>query len=138
MNTQQNVNLSIVIKELHKAFDCFNNTIFNGELPQVIITIQSKGKRSALGWFTCGKVWDDGTQDKHEINISAEYTDRDFMDIMRTLLHEMIHLYCAEHDIKDCSRGGTYHNKNFRAISERYGFYYPEDSFDKKYGWSFS
>lgn len=137
MNTQ-NTNLALVIKELHKAFDCFNREFYNNELPQVIITIQSKGKRSSLGWFTKGKVWDDGTQEKHEINISAEYANREFMDIMRTLHHEMIHLYCAVNDIKNTSRGGTYHNTNFKRVSEEHGFYYKENAYDKKCGWSFS
>lgn len=137
MSTQDK-NLAMVIKELHKAFDCFNKEFYNNELPKVIITIQSRGKRNALGWFTCGKVWSDGTQEKHEINISAEYTNREFMDIMRTLHHEMIHLYCAVNDIKDCSRGGTYHNSQFKKASEEHGFYYKENAFDKKYGWSFS
>lgn len=138
MNNTQDRNLGIVINELHKAFNCLNKEFYNNSLPQVIITIQSKGKRDALGWFTVGKVWDDGTQDMHEINISAEYADRDFMDIMRTLHHEMIHLFCAENNIKDTSRGGSYHNKNFKAVSENHGFYYPDDAFDKKYGWTFS
>ena len=137
MNTQDK-NLAMVIKELHKAFDCFNKEFYNNELPKVIITIQSRGKRNALGWFTKGKVWDDGKQEKHEINISAEYTNREFMDIMRTLHHEMIHLYCAVNDIKNTSRGGTYHNTNFKRVSEEHGFYYKENAYDKKCGWSFS
>lgn len=136
-NTQDN-NLGKVIAELHKAFNCLNKAFYGGTLPEVIITIQSKGKRNALGWFSTGKVWDDGTQEKHEINISAEYANRDFMEIMRTLHHEMIHLFCCVHDIKDTSRGGTYHNKNFKAVSENHGFYYSDDAFDTKTGWNFS
>lgn len=137
MNTQDK-NLAMVIKELHKAFDCFNKEFYNNELPKVIITIQSRGKRNALGWFTKGKVWDDGKQEKHEINISAEYANRDFMEIMKTLHHEMIHLYCAVNDIKNTSRGGTYHNANFKRVSEEHGFHYPQGTIDKKYGWAFS
>ena len=44
----------------------------------------------------------------------------------------------AVNDIKDCSRGGTYHNSQFKKASEEHGFYYKENAFDKKYGWSFS
>lgn len=138
MNKQKDMNLVPVIRELHRAFDCLNKEFYNNELPQVIITIQSKGKRNALGWFTVGKVWEDGTQEKHEINISAEYANIEFMEIMTTMHHEMIHLYCAVNNIKDCSRGGTYHNSNFKTVSEQHGFYYKENTFDKKYGWSFS
>lgn len=134
----KNKNLIPVIEELHKAFDCLNKAFYGGSLPPVIITIQSKGKRDALGWFTVGKVWSDGTQEMHEINISAEYAGRDFMDIMKTMHHEMIHLYCAVNDIKDCSRGGTYHNTKFKIASEQHGFYYEEDAYDKKHGWTFS
>ena len=47
MSTQDK-NLAMVIKELHKAFDCFNKEFYNNELPKVIITIQSRGKRNAL------------------------------------------------------------------------------------------
>lgn len=137
MSTQDK-NLAMVIKELHKAFDCFNKEFYNNELPQVIITIQSKGKRNFLGWFTVGKVWDDGTQEKHEINISAEYVNREFMDIMRTLHHEMIHLYCQVNGIKDMSRNNTYHNAKFKQVSEEHGFYYEEDAYDKRVGWNFS
>ena len=138
MKNTHDKNLAEVIAELHKAFDCLNNAFYRGTLPKVIITIQSKGKRDALGWFSTGKVWDDGTQEKHEINISAEYANRDFMEIMKTLHHEMIHLFCYENNIKDTSRGGSYHNKNFKVISENRGFYYPDDAFDKRVGWSFS
>jgi hypothetical protein len=134
----KNKNLIPVIEELHRAFDCLNKAFYNNELPPVIITIQSKGKRNALGWFTVGKVWDDGTQEMHEINISAEYANRNFMDIMKTLHHEMIHLYCAVNEIKDCSRSGTYHNTKFKIASEQHGFYYGEDAYDKKLGWTFS
>ena len=57
---------------------------------------------------------------------------------MRTMHHEMIHLYCKVNDIKDTSRGGSYHNTNFKRASEEHGFYYKENAFDKKYGWTFS
>lgn len=138
----QDKNLALVIKELHKAFDYLNKEFYNNQLPKVIITIQSKGKRNCLGWFTTGKVWSEdnkeGTETKYEINISAEYANREFIDIMKTIHHEMIHLFCAIYDIKNTSRGGTYHNTNFKKVSEEHGFYYPENAYDKKYGWSFS
>lgn len=131
-------NLSNTLKELHKLFDYANKLLFNSTLPTVIITIQSRGKRNAYGWFTPAKVWEHGEDKKHEINISAESINRGYLDVARTLIHEMIHLYCEENDIKDTSRGGTYHNKNFRNVSESHGFFYPDDAYSDKYGWSFS
>lgn len=131
-------NLQPAIQELHKAFDLLNEKYYEGKLPQVVIAVQAKGKTNAYGWFTPAKVWEAGEEEKHEITITAEFLNRDYIDIMRTLHHEMIHLYCHTNDIKDTSRGGTYHNKNFKNESIARGFYYPEDAPDKKYGWSFS
>lgn len=133
-----NKNLSNTIKELHRLYKYINDNKFAGKLPEVIITIQSKGKTNTYGWFSVGKIWEHGEEKKHEINISAESINRGYIDVAHTLWHEMIHLYCAENDIKDVSRGNTYHNKRFKQISEQYGFYYPEDAYSDKYGWSFS
>lgn len=133
-----NGNLQPAINELHKAFDLLNAYYYGGMLPDVVIAVQAKGKSNAYGWFTTGKVWETKEDEKHEITITAEFLNRDYIDIMRTLHHEMIHLYCHINDIKDTSRGGTYHNKNFKEQSIERGFYYESDVPDKKYGWSFS
>lgn len=135
---KQPQNLTVILQELHKAFNCLNNEFYRGELPEVIITIQSKGKTNALAWFTPSKVWEDGAEGKHEINITAESLKRDYIDIMRSLHHEMIHLYCHVNEIKDVSRGNAYHNTKFKRASEEHGFEYKEDAYDKKVGWSFS
>jgi hypothetical protein len=131
-------NLQPAIEELHKAFDLLNERYYEGKLPQVVIAVQAKGKTQAYGWFTVGKVWETATEEKHEITITAEFLNREYIEIMRTLHHEMIHLYCHTNGIKDTSRGSTYHNKNFRIESEARGFYYENNSPDTKYGWSFS
>lgn len=137
-NNHNNKNLTATLTELHKIFDCLNNEFYKGELPQVIITIQSKGKTNALGWFTPSKIWEDGSEGKHEINITAESLKRDYIDIVRTLHHEMIHLYCHVNEIKDVSRGNTYHNTKFKNVSLEHGFYYKEDAYNNKIGWSAS
>lgn len=134
----KNKNLANTINELHRLFDFLNKNLFNGKLPKVILTVQSKGKTNALGWFTVGKVWEHGERKKHEINISAESLKQGYMTVADTLLHEMIHLYCSENDIKDTSRGGTYHNKRFKQASEEHGLCYREDSYSDKYGWTFT
>ena len=33
----------------------------------------------------------------------------------------MCHQYAYENNIKDCTRGGTYHNKRYKEIAERHG-----------------
>jgi rubrerythrin len=123
--------------ELHKAFKKLNETFFKNELPEPAITIQTSGKRKAMGWCTTKEVWGDkeGKIKLYEINIAAEFLDQDFFETMDTLMHEMVHLYNIRKGVQDCSRGGTYHNKKFKKEAENRGFYFESDQPDKKYGW---
>jgi hypothetical protein len=110
-----------LIAELYRAFNYFNKTFADNELPDVIITIQNKGRRNALGWFG-NDFWQDKltTNAVGEINLSAEYMSRGPEECLETLLHEMAHLWNASNGIKDCS-GSQYHNKRFKIAAERFG-----------------
>lgn len=134
-----NNNIQTSINELHRSFTLLNDNFYDGQLEEPAILIMAKGKRSAYGWCTTKEVWGDkaGKIKKYEIVITAEHLDRDYIEILRTLHHEMIHLYNATNGIQDCSRGGTYHNTKFKEESERRGFFY-DAPVDKKYGWTFS
>lgn len=127
------------VDELHIAYSMLNQEFFDGALPEAAITIQTKGKRMAMGWCTTKEVWisDDQSVSLYEINISAEFLNVPFMETMNTLLHEMVHLYNNVNNVKDVSRNGTFHNTKFKAESERRGFYYDQPA-HKKYGWTFS
>jgi hypothetical protein len=109
------------IEELYRAFDFFNETFAEGNLPKVIITIQEAGRKNAYGWFG-ESFWKDGIceQGVCEINLSAEYMGRDPYAILETLLHEMAHLKNAINDIRDCT-SGQYHNKKFKIAAEQFG-----------------
>ena len=50
-----------------------------------------------------------------------------------TLLHEMCHYFNDKQGVKDCSRGNTYHNKNFKATAEACDLVVEHHS---TYGWS--
>lgn len=122
--------------ELNRLFDLFNQKYYSGSLCKPIIVVQSNGKdRRTMGWCTCEKVWKDHTKQAYyyEISICSEYLYRDVKEICSTLLHEMVHLYCQENDIKDTSRGNTYHNKRFKSVAESHGLVI---SYDKRIGWS--
>ena len=132
-----NKNLQPVITELHKAFDLLNKHFYDNKLTPVVIAIQAKGKSNAYGWYTPYPSWAEGDETQQEITITAEHLDRPYLEIMRTLHHEMIHHYCFLNEIKETSRQGKYHNKLFKQESEKRGFHYPEGP-DAKIGWSFS
>lgn len=84
-----------------------------------VITIQSHGRRSALGWFWA-KRWDN-TLEKGiaEINISAEDLDRKD-GVIATLIHELVHFVNNINGVKDCN-SSQYHNKHFKAKAEQFG-----------------
>lgn len=132
------INSESAISEMYKAFNKLNETFYNNELPEVMIVIFETARKNAYGWFTPSKVWTDKekTTEMHEIAMSAEYMNRDWITVMQTLHHEMIHLYCHINNIKDTSRNGRYHNKKFKEACEAHGLKFDIVEPDKKIGWS--
>lgn len=122
--------------ELNRLFDVFNKHYYKGEIKKPVIVAQTNGKNPyAMGWCTCDKVWKDNDKNEYfyEITICSEYLYRDIAGICSTLLHEMVHLYCNEQNIKDTSRSNTYHNKRFKGIAEQHGL---QVAYDSRIGWS--
>lgn len=98
---------------LNHIFDLLNSRYFENTLSRPIITIQSTPK--AYGHYTLYDAWSvDGERGMREINIGAGTLSRPIENVVATLLHEMVHYYNDMCGIQDCSRGNTYHNKNFR------------------------
>lgn len=111
--------LKDVIGTLEKLFDKFNDDIYQGELEKPIISVSPDTTSGAYGWVTSWKAWDNYGQGRYEINLCAEHLNRPFAEICETLLHEMVHLYNLQHEIKDTSRGGKYHNMKFKKEAEK-------------------
>lgn len=117
---------------LEKLFRILNADKFGGELETPVITVQSTPR--AYGHITCGKVWGNVKGDnQYELNIGAGTLNRPIENVVATLLHEMVHLYNLMHDIQDCSRGNTYHNKKFKVKAEEVGLVIEHDP---RIGWS--
>lgn len=104
---------------LEYGFEVLNEVYFGSALPSLVITIMNS--KGAYGHFTVGKVWRAEAEHLHEINISAEHLYRPIENIMATLQHEMVHYYCQLNGIADTSKGGRYHNKNFKREAELRG-----------------
>ncbi len=116
---------------LKKIFRALNQDFFGGELEEPIITIQSTPR--AYGHVTVAKTWKRKDDWRHELNIGAETLGRPIEHVAATMLHEMVHLYNIAHNIQDCSRGGAYHNKKFKAEAERRGLVIEHHP---TYGWT--
>lgn len=128
---KETVKTSRTAGQLEKMFRALNRDFFSNELEEPIITIQSTPR--AYGHVTVGKTWKKKDEWSHELNIGAETLDRPIEDVAATLLHEMVHLYNIAHEVQDCSRGGTYHNKKFKEEAERRGLVIEHHD---KYGWT--
>lgn len=117
---------------IEKMFRVLNDHYFDGEVEEPIITIQSTPR--AYGHVTVAKSWHraDGEQ-RHELNLGAGTLDRPIENVVATILHEMCHLYNIQNGVKDCSRGGQYHNKKFRDAATARDLII---SHDPRIGWS--
>lgn len=128
------VTIMSAIDELQRIFRGLNKLYFNGELEDVIITIQTDPRRAAYAWISVAKTWNDKTDNwYHEVNIVAEFLNRDPADVTASLLHEMCHLYNLQRGVQDCSRGGTYHNEKFKEAALTHGL---TCDHHKTYGWT--
>lgn len=83
----------------------------------IVVTVQSRGRKQAIGWFW-SKRWQNGSESAiNEINLSAECLKRHNMG--ETLLHELCHAENATLKVNDCA--GRVHNKHFKEMAETIG-----------------
>ena len=120
-------------KKLEEAFKKINKQWYNNALEMPVITLAPMGKNKSYGWCTTWKAWTDGETENYEINICADYASRPWKDTITTMMHECVHLYNIMQKVQDCSRGGTYHNKKYKAEAERRGLNVESTP---KYGWT--
>lgn len=116
---KQTTKMSRAVGQLEKIYNCLNADFFSGELPVPIITVQSKP--GTMGHCSVAKVWRKPDEDTYELNIAAEVLSYPIEETLDTMIHEMVHLYCRENDIKEVSRGTQYHNKRFKEEAEKRG-----------------
>ena len=117
---------------LNRIFDLLNAEFFESTLSRPTITIQSTPK--AYGHFSLrDDTWVTKNGTTHEINLGAGTLARPIEEVTATLLHEMVHYFNYEMGVQDCSRGGTYHNRRFKATAEERGLIVTQS---EKYGWA--
>lgn len=85
---------------------------------QICITVQSAGRRQAVGWFAPMR-WKKDKTTVHEINLSAECLQSHNMGEL--IIHELAHAENNVLEIKDCASNGRLHNKHFKSMAERLG-----------------
>ena len=96
------------------------------QLERVTVVVETTAKRpNVLGHFLCKTAqtaWRTREGEAiSEIKISAEYLQRDPMEIAATVIHEALHLWNWYLGLKDTSSGGAYHNKLFKEQAKLIG-----------------
>ena len=118
--------------QLEKLFRMLNDDFFDGALTMPVITIQSTPR--AYGHVSAYNAWSVKGDGAKELNIGAGTLYRPIENTIATMLHEMCHLYNMDVlKVQDCSRGGTYHNTNFKSAAESHGLICNRSD---RYGWS--
>lgn len=103
---------------MEDAFNHFNKTIFNSELPQCLFTMVNH--RGAYGYFRREGFADrkKGKEIVHEIALNPfTFKDRTDQEILSTLVHEMVHMW--QHVFGTPKK--THHDKEWANKMEEIG-----------------
>ena len=94
---------------LRMAFGHFNKELFDGRLPNCLITVQRE--RNTMGYFSPDRWGNSSGEKAHEIAINPAYfANHKVIEIFQTLVHEQCHMW--QHIYGKASRSG-YHNKEW-------------------------
>jgi hypothetical protein len=107
--------------EVQLAYDFFNRELFDGKLPPCFVSFQRKGSR-VRGYFAPDRLGTADGRRTHEIALNPRhFKSRTSMEVMSTLVHEMVHLWQHLFGRKRSRTG--YHNKEFAGEMLRLGLH---------------
>ena len=79
--------------EWQTAYDFFNKELFDGRLPECIITLDNKSKRNG-GYFAPSRYKNSEGEIKDGLAMNPwHFHRRSFVDTLSTLVHEMCHVW---------------------------------------------
>jgi hypothetical protein len=107
--------------EVQLAYDFFNRELFDGRLPPCFVTFQRKGSR-VRGYFAPDRLGTADGRRAHEIALNPRHFKvRTFMEVMSTLVHEMVHLW--QHLFGRKRSRTAYHNREWSGEMLRLGLH---------------
>ncbi|WP_341857978.1 SprT-like domain-containing protein [Sinorhizobium medicae] len=94
---------------LQLAYEHFNKALFGNELPNALITLQRR--KGTFGYFSGDRFNNNEGRAADEIALNpARFADRPLIDVLGTLVHEMVHLWQHHHGTPG---RGRYHNREW-------------------------
>ncbi|MEM9090715.1 MAG: SprT-like domain-containing protein [Cyanobacteria bacterium P01_F01_bin.53] len=101
------------------AYEHFNTSLFGGQLPPCLITFQRTNR--AYGYFAPQRFGSrEGENVIDEIALNPNhFKSRTVVDVLSTLVHEMVHLWHEHFGLKPPRR--CYHNKEWAAKMKSVG-----------------
>lgn len=103
--------------ELQQAYEAFNQALFDGILPNCLITLQRE--KHTCGYFSSGRFASVDGKLTDEIAINPAYfAVTPIIEVLQTLVHEMTHLW--QYHFGKPGRG-RYHNKEWADKMESIG-----------------
>ena len=102
---------------LQAAYDVFNTSLFGGQLPGALITLQRE--KRTCGYFSPDRFGNHDRTKADEIAMNPCYFGiRSITDTLSTLAHEMVHQF---QQVTGQPGRGRYHNKQWGMMMEAVG-----------------
>lgn len=99
-----------------RTYMVFNKELYRGILPLPDFFVVLSRKECKNEWCTS---FNGSITVKITYNSLIKSIEKD--TVLQDLLHQMVHIYCHINGIKDTTRQGRYHNRNFRQVAQDYG-----------------
>ena len=107
----------IFYSRMQTAYRHFNQSLFDGQLPDCMITMQRE--KNVMGYFSANRWGNSKGQTAHEIAMNPGYfSNHSLIEVFQTLVHEMCHLW--QHGFGKPGRRG-YHNREWATKMESLG-----------------
>lgn len=104
-------------EQLQQAYEYLNKALFEGVLPNCLITLQRR--RRTYGYFSPDRFTRDDGLLTDEIALNpSHFRDRTVIEVLGTLAHEMVHLWQHHHGKPG---RGRYHNREWAARMKAIG-----------------
>ena len=104
-----------IYADLQRAFQHFNDELFDGELPPCVITLQRE--KDTVGYFSRDRWANTEGEQRHEISMNPSYFVMQPIQVtLSNLVHDMTHMYQALHGTPGRNR---YHNTEWGNLLEQ-------------------